>query len=298
MADTFEIESKPAYTRAKLEENSSVVDDLSEENEEDDSGLLPIMLEDALERAGVMNKLQPVLSPVGQIKNVTVRQLLAELLGTMLFQIFGGAAPGPSAGPANGFALAALIYAFANTSGGQLNPAVSFALICTGHMKWWKGMLYACAQILGAIFGAMIYAGLIPGLEIGQSSFQQATAPGCFGPAPNVSTGELFCWEMIMTFLLVMTVYASAVAKPGHGNAAPLAIGLSLYAAALTGGPYTGASLNPARTLGPAITFACNLGVSFTYVAAELFGALLAAGASIFLYGRAEIKRSSRSGRS
>ena len=94
-----------------------------------------------------------------------------------------------------------------------------------------------------------------------------------------------------MTFLLVMTVYAAAVAKPGHGNTAPLAIGLSLYAAALTGGPYTGASLNPARTIGPAAVFACNVGVSFLYIVAELCGAALAAGFAIFMYGRAPVGR-------
>jgi aquaporin TIP len=95
----------------------------------------------------------------------------------------------------------------------------------------------------------------------------------------------------MMTFLLVLTVYAAAVAKPGHGNTAPLAIGLSLYAAALTGGPYTGASLNPARTIGPACVFACNVRVSFLYIASELFGAALGAGLCIFLYGRAPVGR-------
>lgn len=146
-------------------------------------------------------------------------------------------------------------------------------------------------QILGAIFGALIYAGLIPGLSIAQKHFHGGLAPGCFGPAPAVTASELFGWESLMTMLLVLTVYAAAVTKPGHGNTAPLAIGLSLYAAALTGGPFTGASLNPARTIGPAVVFACNVRISFLYIASEMFGAALGAGLCIFLYGRAPVGR-------
>mmetsp|Transcript_20188 Transcript_20188/g.44007 ORF Transcript_20188/g.44007 Transcript_20188/m.44007 type:complete len:302 (-) Transcript_20188:579-1484(-) len=250
----------------------------------DDAAMLPVMLEDYLERVGVMNKLRPYIGGTGQIKNETIRQVLAEFFGTMLFQMFGGSAPAKdtSAPAANGFALVALIYAFANISGGHLNPAVSFALMCTGHMVWWKSLMYMCAQILGAIFGALIYAALIPGLTIGYGD----ASPGCFGPGNGASNANLFGWEVMMTFLLVMTVYAAAVAKPGHGNTAPLAIGLSLYAAAISGGPYTGASLNPARTIGPAAVFHCNGVVVIIYVVAELFGAACAAGLSIFLYGR------------
>ena len=76
-------------------------------------------------------------------------------------------------------------------------------------MKWWKALMYMCAQILGAIFGALIYAALIPQLHIGGGN----NSPGCFGPAPGVNTAEVFGWETMMTFTLVMTVYASAVAK-------------------------------------------------------------------------------------
>jgi hypothetical protein len=173
-------------------------------------------------------------------------------MGVLLFQIFGGAAPpkDTTAPAANGFALVAIIYAFANISGGHLNPAVTFALMCTGHMKWWKGLLYvivqargrrrrrmwgargtrmgckaACtgqarryagaahmhhpcmartctagqlrlpkrpshppaAQILGSIFGSLIYTGLIPGLHLLEKEFQGGIAPGCFGPAAGVT---------------------------------------------------------------------------------------------------------------
>jgi hypothetical protein len=63
-------------------------------------------------------------------------------------QIFGGAAPpkDTTAPAANGFALVAVVYTFANISGAHLNPAVTFALMCTGHMTWWKGLLYVIVQ--------------------------------------------------------------------------------------------------------------------------------------------------------
>lgn len=251
---------------------------------QDDEGVVPVILEDYLERVGVMDKLRPYINTTGQIRNELIRQLIAEFFGTMLFQMFGGSAPpaNTTAPAANGFALCALIYAFANVSGGHLNPAVSFALMCTGHMKWWKTVMYMCVQILGAIFGALIYTSLIPSLHIGSG----AGSPGCFAPSNGTTTSGVFGWETMMTFLLVMTVYAAAVAKPGHGNTAPLAIGLSLYAAAISGGQYTGASLNPARTIGPAVVFQCNGAISVLYVFSEFFGGVCAAGLSIFLYGR------------
>ncbi len=91
--------------------------------------------------------------------------------------------------------------------------------------------------MLGSIFGSLIYAGLIPNLHIAHKEFQDGNAPGCFGPSAGVTKSNIFGWELLMTMLLVLVVYASAVTKPGHGNTAPIAIGLSLYAAALTGAP-------------------------------------------------------------
>ncbi len=86
--------------------------------------------------------------------------------------------------------------------------------------------------------------------------------------------------------------------KPPHPNP-PLPAQLSLPASPSSpGGPYTGASLNPARTIGPAVVFVCNVGVSFIYILAEFFGGACAAGLSIFLYGRNPDIRGHRVGQS
>ena len=186
--------------------------------------------------------MQIVLSNTGQIKNELARALIAEFMGTLLFQIFGGAAPpkDTTAPAANGFALVAIVYAFANVSGAHLNPAVTFSLMCTGHTTWWRGLAYIAVQvcvslwccvvcvvligfrelrclfashkhthtkntkkqnkknpkILGSIFGSLIYTGLIPGLHLLTKEFQGGIAPGCFGPAENVTNSELFGWEV------------------------------------------------------------------------------------------------------
>ena len=68
---------------------------------------------------------------------------------------------------------------------------------------------------------------------------------------------QLFGWELIMTLLLVSVVFAVAISKPGMGNIGPLAIGYTLFASAFIAGPLTGASLNPARVLGPSLIYRC-----------------------------------------
>ncbi|CAK0782069.1 hypothetical protein CVIRNUC_005545 [Coccomyxa viridis] len=208
--------------------------------------------------------------------------MLAEFIGMAIFQIYGGSANDEVAAFGNGLTLAVVIYATANVSGGHVNPAVTLANCLTGHTSWGRGGLYMAAQLLGAIFGALIESGLLPDAVVGGG-----TGPGCFTHLKGIATttGQLWWWEVIMTFLLVSVVFATTVTKPGHGNIAPLAIGFTLFASAFVGGPSTGAALNPARVLGPAMVFHCYWNTAFVYVFAEFFGAVIAAALVLPLYG-------------
>lgn len=198
-----------------------------------------------------------------------VRCFCAEFLGVMLFQFFGGM---NGAGPdGNGVVLAVLIYCTAAISGGHLNPAVTFALTITGQIPPLKLIVYWVAQISGGILGAACYWGLNPSYIHG-TAVRSCTLP-CGGGVKDVISlyadpnsaggchmngGQVFGIEFLATFLLVFTVFGTAVdPKTGAGNFAPIAIGFSLFCAALSIGPYTGAGLNPARSLCPAIVFDC-----------------------------------------
>jgi glycerol uptake facilitator-like aquaporin len=89
-------------------------------------------------------------------------------------------------------------------------------------------------QIVGAIFGALLVAALIPGASVSMGD----GAPGCFDDTvigKGLTHGQLFGWEVVMTFTLISVVYACGVAKPGHGSFTPLVVGLSLVTCAGTG---------------------------------------------------------------
>lgn len=207
--------------------------------------------------------------------------VLLEFLGLMLFTLFGSVTPYPFGAVGNGLILAVLVYITANVSGGHLNPAVTLPAMMTGHISIIKGFLYIAAQIGGAMIGSLLVAGLVPGSKVGQTSFT------CFQPGNSASKGQAFAWEFFMTFVLVATVYAVAIGKPSFGNVGPLIVGIALWACASCAGAYTGASLNPARTLGPATVFSpCHSGDVWYYVLAELLGGLMAGLLSMPLYGR------------
>jgi aquaporin Z len=199
----------------------------------------------------------------------------AELIGTFAL-IFIGAGAGALGGGglvgvalAHGLVVMAFAYAYGNISGTHINPAVTFGLALAGAVDWGKAVMYWIAQFIGGILGAGALVFLLGGTETGL---------GATTLAEGVTPVQGLIIEAVLTFFLVNSILHAAVAGKA-GDKAPLAIGLTLVFAIIMGGPLTGASLNPARTLGPAL-FTGGLGAFWIYAVGTFAGAALAA----FLY--------------
>ncbi|RWW43106.1 hypothetical protein BHE74_00051270 [Ensete ventricosum] len=144
---------------------------------------------------------------------------------------------------AHGFALFVAVSVGANISGGHVNPAVTFGAFVGGNITLLRGILYWIAQLLGSTAACLLLRFSTGGLET-----------GTFGLS-GVSVWEALVLEIVMTFGLVYTVYATAVdpKKGSLGTIAPIAIGFIVGANILVGGPFDGASMNPAVSFGPAL---------------------------------------------
>jgi MIP family channel proteins len=163
-----------------------------------------------------------------------------------------------------GLVIAAMVYAVGHISGAHLNPAVSFAFALTRHFPWIRVGAYWAAQVAGALAAA----GLLRAL-LGDVGNVGATLP-------SGSDGQSFVWEIVLTFFLMFVIVAVATDTRAVGEAAALAIGGTVGLDAMFGGPISGASMNPARSLGPAIV-AGELASIWIYLVAPLLGAALGA---------------------
>ncbi|PIN09615.1 Aquaporin (major intrinsic protein family) [Handroanthus impetiginosus] len=193
-----------------------------------------------------------------------IKAAVAEFISTLVFvfagsgsgiaynKITGNAPTSPSgliaAAVAHAFGLFVAVAISANISGGHVNPAVTFGLFVGGNITLFRGILYIIAQLLGSVVACILLAFTTGGLEIPAFA------------VTGVSVWSAFVFEIVMTFGLVYTVYATAVdPKKGEiGIIAPIAIGFIVGANILAGGAFTGASMNPAVSFGPAL-------VSFTW---------------------------------
>jgi aquaporin NIP len=208
------------------------------------------------------------------------RSLLAEAIGTFALVFAGCGAIMVDArthalghvGVAISFGLVimVMIYAVGHVSGAHFNPAVTFRLTLVRHFPGPRVAAYWAAQLIGAAAAALLLRE-----SLGDVAHVGATLP-------SGSDGQAFLWEAVLSFLLMFVIMAVATDTRAVGEAAAIAIGGTVCLDSMFGGPITGASMNPARSLGPAIA-ASDYTSIWAYVAAPLAGAALAALAYRFL---------------
>lgn len=210
----------------------------------------------------------------------TWRAVAAEFIGTGMFVFIGTGAVVVAAAslvqanafsplPLSGFVIAVAlahglgiliaVAATANISGGHINPAVSFAAMMTGKIRVSTGLLYIGAQVAAAILAVLLLKGIVAGpMELGLgaqslSVYNTETATGLLENQVGDGAGAALLLEGALTFALVFVFFATAIDPKGPRHLAPIAVGLVFMADHFIGVPMTGASMNPARSFGPAV---------------------------------------------
>lgn len=179
------------------------------------------------------------------------KKYLAELISTFSLVFIGAGAilsnnSLTGVALAHGLVLMSMIYATAHISGAHVNPAVTVGMWVTKKINTKDGIFYIIFQLLGATIAGYLLQTIFPNssaeLHLGATAL-----------ASNITVGMGILIEAILTFFLVFTIFAVAVDKKGKNGAFGLAIGLVLTFDILVGGNLTGASMNPARSFGPAL---------------------------------------------
>jgi len=209
------------------------------------------------------------------------QRLFAEFIGTALLVFIGaGSVPAilllesgskaPFSGADLGFismafglVVVALVYTVGKVSGCHINPAVTFGLAATKRFPWREVPLYWGAQLVGALLAAALLRA-----SLGDLAHAGATLP-------SGSQSQAFLWELVLTFFLMLVIMAVATDSRAVGEAAAIAIGGTVGLDALFGGPITGASMNPARSIRPGIVSG-DLHALCLYTLAPAVGAALA----------------------
>jgi MIP family channel proteins len=153
---------------------------------------------------------------------------------------------------AHGLAIGLMVAALGQVSGGHFNPAVTLSMLATGQIAITRAISYIIAQVLGATAGAGVLTLIFPALgPMGRNN--PGVNLGLPGLGPDVSLSGALIMEAVMTIFLVLVIFGTVVDPRGPKAIAPLVIGLIITMDILTGGRITGAAMNPARALGPAI---------------------------------------------
>ena len=173
-----------------------------------------------------------------------------------------------------GLVIMVMIYAVGHVSGAHFNPAVTLAFALTRHFPWPRLVGYWAAQVLGALVAAAILRG-----SLGDVAHVGATLP-------SGSQRQSFLWEVVLTFFLMFVIMAVATDTRAVGEAAAIAIGGTVGLDAMFGGPISGASMNPARSIGPAVVSG-DLHALWLYITAPILGAAIGALAYQLVRGKA-----------
>ena len=169
-----------------------------------------------------------------------------------------------------GFVIVALIYSFAHVSGAHFNPAVTIAFWTMGEFHRKNVIPYISAQVFGAILASICLYFLL------NENFNSVSEVSYLGSAlPRGSESQAFGFEFILTFILMIVICSSAVNGKATKDFAGLAIGLTVGLESMFAGPITGASMNPARSIGPAIVSG-NFEHLWIYILATCLGAMAA----------------------
>lgn len=202
------------------------------------------------------------------------KKFIAEFIGTFVLVVFGcgSALNGMSTGMvalAFGLAVVAMAYSIGNISGCHINPAISLAMLIRKNISFKDFIAYVIAQCLGAIAGAGVLC-VIFGRECGFGANMAAAQL-------NITVSQAFIIEVVLTFVFVLAA-VGATAKAENSSVAGLIIGLSLTLVHILGIPLTGTSVNPARSLGPAL-FAGGVALNqlWVFIVAPFIGAAVAA---------------------
>ena len=226
------------------------------------------------------------------------QKLTAEVIGTLVLVFFGCGSVVYAAqtdalttvttvGLTFGLAIVVMVYAFGRVSGGHFNPAVSVGAAISGRIAWRHVGFYVLAQLVGAVLGALLLFWFMHG-------FEGFDAEGNMGQNAFGDVGSGYAWwaafllEMLMTAVFVTVILAVTDTRNEHPGLAPLAIGLTLAAIHFVAIPATGTSVNPARSIGPAL-FAGPDAIEqlWLFILAPLLGAAIAGLAYPLAFGRA-----------
>lgn len=197
-----------------------------------------------------------------------MRAHVAEFVGTFVLVFAGcGAVVIGRVSPVGvaltfGLVIGLMVYSLGHISGGHFNPAVSLGVAVGGHLPWLRVATYAIAQCAGAIAGAVALRATLGDGPLGVTH-------------PAGSDAQSFTMEVLFTAVLVLVVTVVATDPRAARETGAIAIGGAIALGGLAAGPISGASLNPARSLGPALV-ANDFASLWIYLAAPLVGAIVA----------------------